>query len=126
MNVVLDIKEGGPHGAFSDPDRQPRMAAVDAFKHWVDVAHELGAKSVRISPGKADPGNMAPTVESFEAVAAYALARGIGVIVENVHNFGTDHPEEIVELIKAARPARIGALPDFANFSQSGHARKRT
>lgn len=116
VNLVLDIPEGGAHGTFSDPDPQRRAVAVDAFKHWVDVAHALGAQSVRASPGKADPRNMAPTVDSFEAIAAYARERGIGVMVENVHNFGTDHPEEIVELIKLTGPSGIGALPDFANF----------
>ena len=67
---------------------------------------------------------MAPTVESFEAVAAYALARGISVIVENVHGFGTDHPEEIVELIKAARPATDRGAAGLRQLSQSGHARE--
>lgn len=116
VNVVLDIKECGPHGAFSDPDPQQRATAVEAVKHWVDIAHDLGAKSVRVDPGNADRGNMAPTAESYRSIAEYAEARGMSVIVENVHDFGTRRPEEIVELIKLVGLGHVGALPDFANF----------
>jgi sugar phosphate isomerase/epimerase len=92
------------------------MAAVDAVKRWVDVAHALGVRSVRVGPGKVDPENLARTVESYQALAIYAQAKGVHVLVENHAGFGTEHPEELVKLFKLAGPGRLGALPDFANF----------
>jgi sugar phosphate isomerase/epimerase len=116
VNVLLDIKECGPDGTFSDPDRRRRAVAIDAIKQWMDIARELGTPSVRVDPGNIDRGNPAPTTESYQEIALYAQAKGMRVIVENVHAFGTEHPEEIVGLIKRVSPVSVGALPDFANF----------
>jgi hypothetical protein len=116
VNMPVDIKECGCEGTFSDPDWKKRRAALDAVKPWVDVAHTLGVKSVRVGPGKVDPKNLARTAESYQALATYAQARGVRVIVENHGGFGMEHPEELVKLFKLAGPGRIGALPDFANF----------
>jgi len=113
VNMPLDIKESA---TFSDPDREERMASIDAVKHWVDVAHQLGAKSVRVDPGKVDTLNLARTADSYKTVAAYAQARGIRVILENLHGNGTDRPEELAQLIKLIGPGRVGSLPDFGNF----------
>jgi len=116
VNLVVDIPECGRDGTFSDPDHATRAAAVNAVKPWVDIAHALGARSVRVSPGKVDPEDLAPAAESYKTLGEYALARGVRVMVENLGDFGTDHPEQMVKLFKLAGPARIGALPDFANF----------
>ena len=116
VNIPVDIKECGRDGTFSDPDQKERIAALDAAKQWVDVAHALGVRSVRVGPGKVDPKNLAHTAESYKALAIYAQARGVHVIVENHDSFGTEHPEELVKLFKLVGPGRIGALPDFANF----------
>ena len=113
VNMPLDIKESA---TFSDPDREARMASIDAVKHWVDVAHQLGATSVRVDPGKVDPTNLARTADSYKTVAAYAQARGIHVIIENLHGYGTGRPEELVQLIKLIGAGRVGSLPDFGNF----------
>ncbi len=116
VNMPVDIKECGSEGTFSDPDREERMAALDAAKQWVDIAHALGVKSVRVGPGKVDPENLALTAASYQALAAYAQAKGVHVMVENHAGFGTGNPEELVRLLKLTGPGRIGALPDFANF----------
>ena len=116
VNMPVDTKECGREGTFSDPDRKKRMAALDAAKQWVDVAHTLGVRSVRVGPGNVDPKNLARTAESYKALAIYAQAKGVHVIVENHGGFGTEHPEELVKLFKLVGPGRIGVLPDFANF----------
>ena len=116
VNIPVDIKECGREGTFSDPDRKERIAALDAVKHWVDVAHTLGVRSVRVGPGKVDRKNLVRTAESYKALAIYAQAKGVHVIVENHGGFGMEHPEELVKLFKLVGPGRIGALPDFANF----------
>jgi hypothetical protein len=116
VNMPVDIDECGSEGTFSAPDREERRAALDAVKRWVDVAHTLGVKSVRVGPGKVDPENLTLTVESYQALAGYAQSKGVHVMVENHAGFGMEHPEELVRLFKLAGPGRIGALPDFANF----------
>ena len=80
------------------------MAALDAVKQWVDVAHTLGVKSVRVGPGKVDPENLARTAESYKALAIYAQAKGVHVIVENHGGFGTRASGRIGEALQARRP----------------------
>lgn len=116
VNLSADVQECGREGTFSDPDREARRAALDAVKPWVDIAHTLGGKSVRVGPGRVDPDNLAPTAESYQALAVYAQAKGVHVTVENMGGFGAERPEELVKLIQRVGPARLGALPDFANF----------
>jgi sugar phosphate isomerase/epimerase len=116
VNISVDIEECGPGGTFSDPDHEERAAALDAVKRWVNVAHDLGVKSVCVGPGKVDSRNLARTAESYKALAIYALSKGVHVTVENHGGFGTEHPEELAKLLRLAGPGRIGALPDFGNF----------
>ena len=116
VNLLVDINECGREGTLSDPDPETRLAALEALKPWVDIAHTLGVKSVRVSPGRVDPDNLKPTAESYQAITGYAQAKGVHVLVENMDGFGAERPEELVKLFKRLGPARLGALPDFANF----------
>ena len=116
VNLIVDIPECGREGTFSDPDHDTRREAVDAVKPWVDIARALAIRSVRVGPGKVDPEDLAPSAESYKALAIYAQPKGVHVIVENLGDFGSEHPEELVRLIKLVGPGQIGALPDFASF----------
>ena len=116
VNLAVDIDQCGPDGAFSDPDREARLAAREAVRAWVDVAHSLGVKCISVPPGKFDPENLARSAESYKTLATYALAKGVHVIVENQYGFGDERPEELANLIKLVGTGRIGALPSLANF----------
>ncbi len=94
------------------------MAALDAVKHWVDIAHTLGVKSVRVGPGKVDPENLTPTAESYQALAVYAQAKGVHVLVENNAGFGAEHPEELVKLVKLAGPGRVVRIAGLRQLSR--------
>jgi sugar phosphate isomerase/epimerase len=124
VNIPVDIKECGSSGTFSDPDPDARAAAVEAVKQWVDVAQMLGAKSVRVGPGKVDVSNLQRTADSYKAVAKYALIKNVRVIVENHSDFGTANPEEMVRLFNLTGLGRIGALPDFGNFADEATREK--
>lgn len=117
VNLILDIEECGPSGAFSAVDPNQRLTALEAVKSWVDVAHALGAKSVSAGPGKVDVNALEPVVESYKALATYAQAKNVRVAVENSQGFGADDPELLLKLFKLVGHGKISALPDFANFA---------
>jgi sugar phosphate isomerase/epimerase len=115
VNIPVDIEELEIEGGLSDPSKIVRDKVVAASKPWIDIAAKLGAKSVRCDPGKMDPEDLAPTAQSYRALAAYGMAKGIQVIVENHGGVGSEHPEDLVRLAKLVG-ANFGALPDFGNF----------
>jgi len=116
VNMPVDIEGLWDQGGLSDPDQKKRDWAVNAYKKWIDVAHNLGVKSVRCDPGKMDPKNLERTAQSYRALASYAEPKGVHVIIENHGGVGSEHPEELVKLFKLAGPADVGALPDMGNF----------
>lgn len=89
---------------------------MDAVRKWIDIAKALGANSVRCDPGRMDPADLAPTVDSYKKLATYGRSKGIRVIIENHGGVGSEHPEELVKLFKEVGGNFIGALPDFGNF----------
>ena len=115
VNIPVDIKELHIKGGLSDPDAQVREAGIAACRKWIDIARELGARSVRCDPGKINTKDLAPTISSYRALASYGASKGIHVIVENHGGVGSEHPEELVEIFKAVGK-NFGALPDFGNF----------
>ena len=116
VNLPIDIKEMWTEGGLSDPNEPVRNAAVEAAKKWIDIAWRLRGRSVRCDPGKMDPQNLAPTVDSYRSLVAYASRKGIRVIIENHGGVGSEHPEQLVKLFKSVNSRYLGALPDFGNF----------
>jgi hypothetical protein len=124
VNMPVDIPELWDQGGLSDPSKKMRDAAVNAYKPWIDIAHNLGVKSVRCDPGTFDPENLVRTVESYKALATYALAKGVRVLIENHGRVGSEHPEELAKLFKLLAPQHVGALPDFGNFPDAATREK--
>lgn len=116
FNIPVDIKEIWAGGGLSDPDEKVRSNAINASKKWIDIAKELGARSVRCDPGKMNPADLMLTIDSYKKLAAYGKSKGVCVIIENHGGVGSEHPEELVKLFKAVGGNFIGALPDFGNF----------
>ena len=116
VNIPVDVEEMRTEGGLSAPSESVRNAAIEAAKRWIDVAAHLRARSVRCDPGKMDPMNLTPTIDSYKKLAGYAGRKGIRVIVENHGGVGSEHPEDLVKLFKAVNNRSFGALPDFGNF----------
>ncbi len=116
VNMPVDVEELWDQGGLSDSDKAKRDFAIGAYKKWIDVARNLGVKSVRCDPGKMDPGNLERTAESYKALVNYAAPKGVHVIIENHGGVGSEHPEELVKLFKLVGLSHIGALPDMGNF----------
>jgi sugar phosphate isomerase/epimerase len=116
VNMPVDIQELWTEGGLSDTNATVREAAVAACKKWIDIGKEIGARAVRCDPGKMNPQSLAPTVESYKALAAYGRSKGMFVIVENHGGVGSEHPEELVRVFEEVGNDFFGALPDFGNF----------
>ncbi len=116
VNMPVDIPELWEKGGLSDPDKRVRDKAIRGAQKWIDVAAAIECKSVRCDPGKMDPKNLAPTIESYKQLSEYGKKSGVHVVIENHGGLGSEHPEELVELFKGVGGSNIGALPDFANF----------
>ncbi len=116
VNMPVDIQEIWTGGGLSDTDQKIRENAVHGGKKWIDIAATIGSRAVRCDPGKMNPQNLAPTIESYKALAAYGRSKAVHVIVENHGGVGSEHPEELVNVFKGVKDSFFGALPDFANF----------
>jgi sugar phosphate isomerase/epimerase len=112
VNVPLDFDELWEKPALSATDRREREKAISMYAGWIDIAHELGARSVRCDPGRINLADLAPTIDSYQKLVARGRSKGIRVIVEN-HGSAAAHPEALVKVLEAAG---AGALPDFGNF----------
>jgi len=123
VNIPVDIPELDMGAGLSDPDAKLTAKMITACKKWIDVAHALGAKSVRCDPGKINTADLKPTVASYKALAAYGVTKGIFVIIENHGGVGSEHPEELVDLFKAVGK-NCAALPDFGNFPDEATRQK--
>jgi sugar phosphate isomerase/epimerase len=115
VNIPVDIKELGNKGGLSDPDPKIRETAIAACIQWMDVAQELGAKSVRCDPGEMNRADLSNTISSYKKLAAYAGSKNLYVIIENHGGVGSEHPEDLVKVFQGAG-AHCGALPDMGNF----------
>ena len=115
-NIPVDISELHTEGGLSGQDAKVRENAITAVKGWIDLAHELGARSVRCDPGDFDPEDLTHTIESYRKLAAYGTSRSVRVIIENHGKVGSEHPDALVRIFKAVKSDYLGALPDFGNF----------
>jgi sugar phosphate isomerase/epimerase len=116
VNMPVDIDELGEKGGLSDPDKEVRDKAIKGAKKWIDIAVQIQCGSVRCDPGKMDPKNLAPTIDSYKQLSEYGQSKGVHVIIENHGGVGSEHPEELVAVFKGVGGGHVGALPDFFNF----------
>ena len=115
VNIPVDIRELGVKGGLSDPDPNIRETAISACIKWIDIAEQLGAKSVRCDPGEMNRADLSNTIASYKKLAAYAGSKNLYVIIENHGGVGSEHPEDLVKVFQAAGD-HCGALPDMGNF----------
>lgn len=116
VNIPVDIDDLELGAGLSDPDAKLRGRIIEACSKWIDIAQELGARSVRCDPGKINSADLSPTVDSYRKLSAYGSSKGIVVIVENHGGVGSEHPEELVKIFEEVGGKSFGALPDFGNF----------
>jgi sugar phosphate isomerase/epimerase len=116
VNIPVDIDELEWGAGLSDADAKLRERIIEACSKWIDVAHELGASSVRCDPGKINSAGLSPTVDSYRKLSAYGASKNVAVVVENHGGVGSEHPEGLVKIFDDVGGKWFGALPDFGNF----------
>jgi sugar phosphate isomerase/epimerase len=120
--AVLIMCDG--EGFMGHAEKAMRMAAADNHRKWVDITADLGGHAIRTNmyPGEKQPATAAEIddfagrcVESFSQLCEYAKGRDISVIIEN-HGGVSSNPDVVVKLMRQAKLANLGTLPDFGNF----------
>jgi sugar phosphate isomerase/epimerase len=112
VNIPVDINELWDQPALSGTEQQ-RERAISLYSPWIDIAHELRARSVRCDPGKVNPADPSPTVDSYKKLVSHGHSKDIRVIVENHGGIVSERPEMLVKILETSG---AGALPDFGNW----------
>jgi sugar phosphate isomerase/epimerase len=102
--------------SFYDTNPANRRKAVENSKKWVDIAHTLGAPSIRAHIEGAP--HVEPDVdraaESLRPLADYGAERNVIINLENDDN-RTEDPFFIVKVLEKVNHPYLHALPDFCN-----------
>ena len=116
INILVDVKEVEQAGGLSDSDPPLRNAAIVAVKSWIEIAKQLGARSVRCDPGCTDADDLALTIDSYQQLVSYGRAKGLTVLIENRGDLACAHSEALLKILRAVASPFAGALPDFGGF----------
>lgn len=113
-NVLIMIDGEGNLG---DSDEVKRAQAVENHYKWIDAAHFLGCKAIRVNA--AGQGSREEVknqvVKSLSTLADYGKAAKINVVVEN-HGGISSHGDWLADVLKTVGKKNCGSLPDFGNF----------
>lgn len=98
---------------FQSPDSAERERQLDVAKQFVDLAHDTGAKGIKIQPMGFPDGVPIPTTiqnfgNSLHQLGDYGLSKGVEIWVE-VHGRGTSDPPNAAAILKAAAHENVGA-----------------
>ena len=112
---VLIMVDG--EGELAGADESKRKQAVENHYKWIDAAHFLGCKSIRVNAaGKGSKEEMkGRMVESLSTLADYGKKAKINVVVEN-HGGTSSLGDWLSDVLKTVGKKNCGSLPDFGNF----------
>ncbi|WP_338785987.1 sugar phosphate isomerase/epimerase family protein [Metabacillus sp. FJAT-53654] len=105
------------YGDISNEDSYRRNSDIEFIKKWIDVAAIVGAKSVRVIAGEANPGNKTAlelAKQGFRQLGEYAQPKGVRVVTENFKQLASTK-ENCLELLNFSK-GEIGLTVDFGNF----------
>lgn len=114
QHLIMVDGEGG----LAEPDDAKRTTAIENHFKWIDAAHTLGCRSVRVNAygtGDDPVALHAAAVDGLGRLATYAKPAGINVIVENHGGLSSDG-QWLSAVMKEIALSNCGTLPDFGNF----------
>jgi sugar phosphate isomerase/epimerase len=112
---VINLAADGADSAYANTSAE-RDRFVAFGKKWIDIAHQLGSHSVRLSlpQAKDSKPDADRTAESLHRVVDYAATQNVVVSLENDDPISQD-PFFLVDVIEKVHSPWLHALPDFAN-----------
>ncbi|MCC6726114.1 MAG: TIM barrel protein [Saprospiraceae bacterium] len=114
QNLIMIDGEGG----MAETDKKLLMESIENHKKWVDAAHTLGCKSIRVNAFSSNPKAeeaAKAAVEGLGKLGEYGKQAGLNVIVEN-HGGFSSNGEWLSGVMKQINMPNVGCLPDFGNF----------
>lgn len=98
---------------FHSPDPAVRRQNVETGKRFVDLAHDTGARGVKVRPNSlpkevSRETTIANIGASLRELGDYARGRGVEIWVE-VHGRDTSEPAVMAAILKAANHEAVGA-----------------
>jgi len=116
---LVDLGLGGRN--FWDPEKVRRDAAVEYGRHWVDLARDLGAPSVRqhLGGSRGAKPDIDLAAQSLGRLADYAAQKNMLINLEN-DDLRNEDPFFIVKVIEKVGNPYLRALPDFGNTLAGG------
>lgn len=116
-NVLIMIDS---EGDLSSSNEKERLSAIENHKKWISAANKMGCSAVRINlngENEIEPW-INNSIESLNALSAFAKPLNINVIVEN-HGGKSSNASLLMKVINSVNYSNCGTLPDFGNFCMS-------
>jgi len=106
-------------GRIGNIDAAIREQVIDTHKHWVEAAHHLGCKSIRVNArsGGSREEQIDLVTDSLSRLSIFAKDFDVNIIVENL--WGSDYSHKatfIADVMRAVNMPNCGTLPDLNNF----------
>ena len=117
QNVLIMIDS---EGDLSSSNEKERIRAIENHKKWIDAANKMGCSAVRLNlngENDVEPW-IKNSIESLNALSAFAKPLNINVIVEN-HGGKSSNASILMKVINSVSYSNCGTLPDFGNFCMS-------
>jgi len=119
---ITSLNAGGFDNNLASPAAEVRAAAVVYLGAVVDLAGDLGAPAIVVSPGLVRPLIAPPRDrmlgwfrEGMDALIPRAEARGVQLLIENIPYACLPKAEDILEAIAGMPAAQVGVIYDVAN-----------
>jgi sugar phosphate isomerase/epimerase len=113
VNVPIDV------GNLAAPDEAQRDAEIYMIRPWIDAAHALDSRAVRVNTGRPEgmdeAAALASVAEGYRRLAAYCSGRGMMILLEN-HGGLSARPQAIMQLVEEVGAPNFRLCPDSGNF----------
>lgn len=114
VNVPIDV------GNLAEPDPEKRGEQIEQIAPWIEAAHRLGSRAVRVNtgqPGEMDEASALEIVaEGYRRLAEHCARHSMTVLLEN-HGGLSASPQAIMKLVELVGAPNFRLCPDFGNFA---------
>lgn len=109
-------------GDLGEADSKKRQQAVENHYKWVEAAHYLGCRTIRVNArGQSEYSyeeQKKAAADGLRKLCEFSESYGINIVVEN-HGGVSSNGKWVLEVMKEVSHPLCGTLPDFGNFDIS-------